>query len=103
MFSFSVAFANPKDFSAFRDVFGRCMYETQFKESFQKVKENDRDFLIDAYMEDVEMDDYFEEDEEEEQVDSEEELDDGRASSSRPNEGIARLLIEKTMLMGAVN
>jgi hypothetical protein len=79
MFSFSVAFATSTDFGAFRDVFGRCMYETQFREKFEKVKEGDRDFLIDAYMEDVEMEEFGSDEEEE---DSEEEEDTSAAEEN---------------------
>jgi hypothetical protein len=83
MFSFSVAFNEETDFSEFRNVFGQCMYETQYKESFDKVKTDDRDFLIDAYMEDIEMGDYVSD--EEEEVESEEE--DVRPSASRDDDG----------------
>lgn len=43
------------------------MYETNYKDAFTKVQDKDRDFLIDAYIDnDIVMEDYYPEEEEEE-------------------------------------
>ena len=71
-YSWSLKFANADDERTFREAFGRCMYETLNREKFEKVKSDDRQFLLDAYEEDVEMKDAWEEEaEEEEEEDSE--------------------------------
>lgn len=56
MFSFSVKFTKNAEYDNFLGIFGKCMYEIQFRESFDKIKDSDRDFLIDAYVEDLSMD-----------------------------------------------
>ncbi|KAJ3098937.1 hypothetical protein HDU97_003574 [Phlyctochytrium planicorne] len=57
----------------FRDAFGRCMYEANNHENFLKVKEDDRSYLLNAYEEDVEMEDAREAAEEPEEEEEEEE------------------------------
>ncbi|KAJ3403292.1 hypothetical protein HDU80_004297 [Chytriomyces hyalinus] len=70
------------DESAFRNAYGASMYEALNRSEFQKLKEEDRGFLVNAYQEDVEMQDAEEseddnEDQKSDYSDSEEE-DNGR-------------------------
>ncbi|KAJ3117592.1 hypothetical protein HDU96_006190 [Phlyctochytrium bullatum] len=72
-YPWSFKFFDPESELAFREGFGACMYEANNKDLFSKTKADERRYLIDAYQEDVEMQDASagEEEEEEEEEDSE--------------------------------
>ncbi|ORY42614.1 VID27-domain-containing protein [Rhizoclosmatium globosum] len=66
VYPWSVKFADPAQEALFRDAFGACMYESLNKADFLKVKAEDRGYLVNAYQEDVEMEEAEDEEEEEE-------------------------------------
>ncbi|KAI9337952.1 VID27 cytoplasmic protein-domain-containing protein [Obelidium mucronatum] len=79
VYPWSIKFADAAQEALFRDAFGACMYEALNKTDFLKVKAEDRKYLVNAYQEDVEMEDADEEEEKEaaEEEDSSESEDEG--------------------------
>ncbi|TPX32054.1 hypothetical protein SmJEL517_g04768 [Synchytrium microbalum] len=78
IYSLSIKFPDSPSETAFKDMLGKCMYETNHHEAFGKVKQDEQRYLIDAYEEDTVMEDAFaklgvkddEDDEEEEDEES---------------------------------
>ncbi|KAJ1569850.1 hypothetical protein HK096_000286 [Nowakowskiella sp. JEL0078] len=88
LYSWSLMFEDIGSFNLFKDTFGRCMYETANDELFSKIKQEDQQYILSAYQEDVEMSDAQSEEEsvedtEEEEEDSEEDDDEPVGSSAR--------------------
>jgi hypothetical protein len=69
LYSLSLKF---EDESPFKSVFARCVYESSNGETFSKIKNHDQEYLMDAFQEDVEMEEAEpveeEENEEEEEI-----------------------------------
>ncbi|KAJ3313809.1 hypothetical protein HDU76_002549 [Blyttiomyces sp. JEL0837] len=75
-YPWSLKFFNAVEEESFKEAFGACMYETNVQERFDNVNELERDYLIRAYQEDVEMTDVEREDVAEEERQEEGEEDD---------------------------
>ncbi|KAJ3189702.1 vacuolar import and degradation protein 27 [Irineochytrium annulatum] len=57
-YPWSLKFFDAESEITFRECFGACMYETNNRDAFSKVKnKGEREYLISAYQEDVEMED----------------------------------------------
>eukprot|EP00158_Paraphelidium_tribonemae_P005597 Partr_v1_DN27422_c0_g1_i2_m71816 putative vacuolar import and degradation protein len=93
-YSWSIKFDDVVMFKEFRQLFGRCMYEALNLEAFKKVKDDDQNYLVSAYADDVEMSDVNEGSSDEEEYFSDED----RAANSlasmpeQSNEGKNSLL-----------
>jgi hypothetical protein len=68
VWSWSIRFNDATNESAFREMFGQCMWETLNESSWAKVKQDEQKYILDAYKDDIDMEDNFYdlEDEEEE-------------------------------------
>ncbi|KAI9028570.1 VID27 cytoplasmic protein-domain-containing protein [Hyaloraphidium curvatum] len=73
IWSWSIRFNDATNETAFREMFGQCLWETLNESSFAKVKSDEQKYILDGYRDDVEMEDNFydladEEDEREKQA-----------------------------------
>ncbi|KAI8803463.1 VID27 cytoplasmic protein-domain-containing protein [Cladochytrium replicatum] len=76
LFSWSLRFPDVGMFDRFRDTFVRCVYEAKNQEEFEKMAQSEKNYIINAFQEDVEMSDagdWVEDEEEEEEEEDEEE------------------------------
>ncbi|KAI9352542.1 VID27 cytoplasmic protein-domain-containing protein [Zopfochytrium polystomum] len=73
-YPWSLKFSDAEDEEEFRSTFGACMYETSNQSPFDKVDEKDKDYVLSAFDDDVEMKDTVDSEDEEEETDEEEEL-----------------------------
>ncbi|KAJ3207961.1 hypothetical protein HK099_000162 [Clydaea vesicula] len=55
-YSWLIQFESKKDLDEFRLIFAKCLYESLNKGSFDKMNKEDRNCLVDSYLEDEEMD-----------------------------------------------
>ncbi|KAJ3130042.1 hypothetical protein HK098_006754 [Nowakowskiella sp. JEL0407] len=76
LYSWSLMFDELGTFNTFKEKFGRCIYEAGNKELFSKIKAEEQKYVLDAYEEDVDMNEAEtteDEEESEEELESEEE------------------------------
>ena len=72
LYTWSLKFNNPSGMSTFKGVFGKCIYESLNLDSFEKLKKDESNYIVDAYTEDVEMKEAYPSSDEEEDELSEE-------------------------------
>lgn len=89
VWSWSIRFNDATNETAFREMFGQCMWETLNESSWAKVKQEEQQWILDGFRDDVDMEDNFydlEDEDEEKEKQDEADRADGKSAGDEEEE-----------------